>query len=99
MLTTHRYTIGVKAVSEFLRQRFYQRAGFDFMKCPICEKPTTWKDNPFRPFCSERCKLIDFGHWVDEDYGVPSEEAAPDEIISAPPEKRAKFQDDARDEI
>jgi uncharacterized protein len=40
------------------------------VKCPICEKPTTWKDNPFRPFCSERCKLIDLGHWASEDYSV-----------------------------
>ncbi|CAN5348235.1 hypothetical protein BH18ACI2_BH18ACI2_16540 [soil metagenome] len=48
-----------------------------FMKCPICEKPITWKDNPHRPFCSERCQLIDFGHWADEDYGVPSAEAPP----------------------
>ncbi len=44
------------------------------MNCPICEKPTTNKDNPFRPFCSERCKLIDFGHWMDENYSVPSDE-------------------------
>ena len=41
------------------------------MKCPICEKPTQWQDNPNRPFCSERCRMIDFGHWVDEDYTVP----------------------------
>ncbi|MER3427726.1 MAG: DNA gyrase inhibitor YacG [Pyrinomonas sp.] len=44
------------------------------IRCPICGRPTTWENNPFRPFCSERCKLIDFGHWVDEDYAVPAEE-------------------------
>ena len=43
------------------------------MKCPNCEKPTVWQDNPFRPFCSERCKLIDFGNWADENYAVPDE--------------------------
>lgn len=47
------------------------------MKCPNCGKPTVWKDNPFRPFCSERCKLIDFGHWADEEYTVPAETAPP----------------------
>lgn len=47
------------------------------MKCPICDKPVMWKDNPHRPFCSERCKLIDFGNWADENYAVPSEEAPP----------------------
>ena len=46
-------------------------------KCPVCEKPVAWKDNPFRPFCSERCKLIDFGHWVDESYTVPAEDDHP----------------------
>jgi uncharacterized protein len=38
--------------------------------CPICKKQTTWEDNEFRPFCSERCKMIDFGAWVDEEYAV-----------------------------
>ena len=46
------------------------------MKCPICSKPTQFKDNPARPFCSERCKLIDFGNWADENYCVPAEDAA-----------------------
>ncbi|MBX5478912.1 DNA gyrase inhibitor YacG [Pyrinomonas methylaliphatogenes] len=49
------------------------------IKCPICGKPTQWQDNPFRPFCSERCKLIDFGHWIDEDYALPAEEERSDE--------------------
>ena len=35
-------------------------------KCPTCGKPVEWQDNPARPFCSERCKLIDFGRWADE---------------------------------
>ena len=47
------------------------------MKCPTCDKPVHWKDNAFRPFCSERCKLLDFGAWVDGDYAVPAEEVAP----------------------
>ncbi len=47
------------------------------MKCPICDKPAVWKDNPFRPFCSERCKLLDLGAWVDGDYAVPSDETPP----------------------
>ncbi len=39
--------------------------------CPTCKKETTWENNEFRPFCSERCKLIDFGAWADEEYRVP----------------------------
>lgn len=46
-------------------------------KCPICKKPVEWRDNPHRPFCSERCQLIDFGNWADENYAVPSDESAP----------------------
>jgi endogenous inhibitor of DNA gyrase (YacG/DUF329 family) len=40
------------------------------MKCPICNQPTHWKDNPDRPFCSERCRIIDLGNWASEDYRV-----------------------------
>jgi endogenous inhibitor of DNA gyrase (YacG/DUF329 family) len=40
-------------------------------KCPTCNKPIRWQDNPFRPFCSERCKLLDFSKWVSEEYRVP----------------------------
>ena len=47
------------------------------MKCPTCHRPITWDDNPHRPFCSERCKLLDFGAWANEEFRVPAEEAAP----------------------
>lgn len=35
--------------------------------CPHCKKETPWStENAFRPFCSERCKLIDLGDWIEE---------------------------------
>jgi len=40
--------------------------------CPVCKNITTWEENPFRPFCSERCKLIDLGAWASGDYNIPS---------------------------
>ena len=43
------------------------------MKCPTCGKPVEWKDNPARPFCSERCQLVDLGKWVEGEYRVPGE--------------------------
>ncbi|OGG95006.1 MAG: DNA gyrase inhibitor YacG [Candidatus Lambdaproteobacteria bacterium RIFOXYD12_FULL_49_8] len=43
------------------------------LKCPTCKKVTTWENNPFRPFCCERCKLIDLGKWADGSYQVPGE--------------------------
>lgn len=39
------------------------------MKCPICKKPVAFGD-PYMPFCSERCKLIDLGNWLDEKYVI-----------------------------
>ncbi len=45
------------------------------MKCPNCGKQTEYSGNEYRPFCSERCKLLDFGAWADGVYTVPSESA------------------------
>ena len=41
------------------------------IRCPICKRMTTWEENPWRPFCSERCKLIDLGAWASDDYRIP----------------------------
>ena len=40
------------------------------LKCPQCKKPVSWDDNPDRPFCSERCRLLDLGQWADESYRI-----------------------------
>jgi hypothetical protein len=44
------------------------------VKCPTCRKETPWENNPHRPFCSDRCKTIDLGAWVEERYRIPSED-------------------------
>ncbi|MFN0124609.1 MAG: DNA gyrase inhibitor YacG [Blastocatellia bacterium] len=41
------------------------------MRCPNCRQETTWEENEWRPFCSERCQLIDLGRWASEDYRIP----------------------------
>ncbi len=43
------------------------------VKCPHCGREKEYNGNEFRPFCSERCKLLDFGAWADEEYNLPSE--------------------------
>jgi len=43
------------------------------VKCPTCKKKCEWKGNPFRPFCSERCKLIDLGAWAAAEYKIKGE--------------------------
>jgi endogenous inhibitor of DNA gyrase (YacG/DUF329 family) len=49
------------------------------MKCPICRKETNTEGNPVRPFCSERCKLIDLGRWAGGDYRIPTQERPSEE--------------------
>lgn len=45
--------------------------------CPRCGQRREWHGNPFRPFCSERCKLVDLGAWLDERHAIPGEPADP----------------------
>ncbi|MDD5330052.1 MAG: DNA gyrase inhibitor YacG [Sulfuricella sp.] len=47
------------------------------VSCPICGKHALFgPENKFRPFCSERCKLIDLGQWATESYRIPLAEDA-----------------------
>lgn len=58
------------------------------ISCPICKKEASWQDNIFRPFCSERCKLIDLGKWAAEEYRVAGEKK--DSSEENPEEKNAE---------
>ncbi len=43
--------------------------------CPKCHAVIVWSaENPYRPFCSERCKLIDLGQWATGGYRIPQVE-------------------------
>lgn len=43
--------------------------------CPQCNAAILWSmDNPYRPFCSERCKLMDLGQWATGAYRIPQAE-------------------------
>ena len=47
------------------------------VKCPTCGRPVPWTpQSRWRPFCSERCRLIDLGEWASERYRVPGEPAS-----------------------
>jgi endogenous inhibitor of DNA gyrase (YacG/DUF329 family) len=42
------------------------------LSCPTCKKEVLWNsDFPFRPFCSDRCRLIDLGEWASENHKIP----------------------------
>ena len=44
------------------------------VKCPTCHKQVTWnKTEAYKPFCSERCKLIDLGEWASETHAIPGD--------------------------
>ena len=51
--------------------------------CPQCGKEVVWNsDSRYRPFCSERCKLIDLGQWATESYRIPQDEDGTEEDSS-----------------
>jgi uncharacterized protein len=60
------------------------------VNCPQCGKAAQWDpSNRFRPFCSERCRLIDLGAWANESYRVARADPVDDlenmEDTSRPP--------------
>jgi uncharacterized protein len=45
------------------------------LNCPTCKRPIAWSERyPYRPFCSERCRLIDLGAWLSERHAIPGED-------------------------
>ncbi len=48
------------------------------IRCPRCGQQALWQDNPYRPFCSEKCKQIDLGSWASEDYRIAGNPAVID---------------------
>lgn len=52
------------------------------LACPTCQKPIEWSEKyPHRPFCSERCKLIDLGEWASEGHKIPGQPVY-DDVLS-----------------
>lgn len=51
--------------------------------CPICQKQVRWnEDSVYRPFCSERCQLLDLGEWASGNRSIPSD-ADHDDVTAA----------------
>ncbi|MBS0579882.1 MAG: DNA gyrase inhibitor YacG [Proteobacteria bacterium] len=57
------------------------------IKCPTCKRELEWEDAAYRPFCSDRCRLVDLGAWLTEQRGIPTE-SQPD-ADSRPRQSRA----------
>lgn len=58
------------------------------VRCPSCKEWADWKENKFRPFCSEKCKSKDLGKWATEQYRIAQEEA--DAGMEIQPEQTSK---------
>ncbi len=54
------------------------------VSCPTCKKNVIWSEQQkFKPFCCERCKLIDFGEWAAEEKKIPGDPASAEADFSA----------------
>lgn len=52
------------------------------VRCPTCERSCRYDtSNPFRPFCSERCKNIDIAGWATESFKIAGENVDPEEVL------------------
>ncbi len=49
------------------------------LTCPRCGKETDSAGNPYRPFCSEHCKMIDLGNWISGTYRISTKSEDADE--------------------
>jgi endogenous inhibitor of DNA gyrase (YacG/DUF329 family) len=50
------------------------------VKCPTCRRPVEWtEESAYRPFCSERCRLIDLGAWLTEQHKIPDDDTGADD--------------------
>ncbi len=47
-----------------------KRTKKNMVKCPSCGKLVQYQGNPYRPFCSQRCKLVDLEGWFSERYRI-----------------------------
>jgi endogenous inhibitor of DNA gyrase (YacG/DUF329 family) len=59
------------------------------VRCPTCQIEVEWTTaNPFRPFCSERCRLIDLGAWASEQRKIPGAPLSEADDTEVPPARR-----------
>ena len=52
-------------------------------KCPVCDAPVNLETTVTVPFCSDRCRLIDLGRWLDEGYAVPVSRRPEDDDVES----------------
>jgi uncharacterized protein len=60
------------------------------VKCPTCQRESDWETAPYRPFCSERCRLVDLGAWLTGERAIAGEAAPAAEASPQAAERSAK---------
>ena len=60
------------------------------VKCPTCKRDVDWSErSKYRPFCSDRCRLIDLGAWFKEDHAIAGDPVEPPDLTyTAEPDKK-----------
>jgi endogenous inhibitor of DNA gyrase (YacG/DUF329 family) len=66
--------------------------------CPHCKKNFNYYSSEFRPFCCEKCRLIDLGQWLNETYTVPAEKLNQEEIETIEQIKNEKSETSDQDD-
>lgn len=62
------------------------------VRCPQCGKTVEYlASNPNRPFCSERCKMIDLGAWASEQYAIAGKSQEADDTLELTPDEAMPF--------
>lgn len=56
-----------------MNENTLDHGGIRQVQCPSCRKPVAWcAASAFKPFCSDRCRLLDLGAWASEKYAIPA---------------------------
>jgi endogenous inhibitor of DNA gyrase (YacG/DUF329 family) len=66
------------------------------MRCPICKKEIVGGENPYRPFCGERCQLIDLDNWLSGRYQISTPLTSREELEATPAEEAPETESDAK---
>jgi endogenous inhibitor of DNA gyrase (YacG/DUF329 family) len=51
------------------------------VKCPSCQLKFNYYESDFRPFCSDRCRLVDLGEWLNESYRTPAQNLTQEDLV------------------
>lgn len=69
-------------------------------KCPICNAAVkSRQENPNFPFCTARCKTIDLGKWMSEEYRIPIDDSADDDEDGSASGPSSKMSPEAGDPV